>query len=411
MHVVIVGGGQAAQQTIASLRQGGFDGRLTLVGDEPVLPYQRPPLSKAYMLGELPAERLPLRPEPWYTERRVDLLLGRRVTAIDRSARRVQLDDGGALAYDRLVLATGARPRPLPVPVAAPDAVFDLRSLADVEGIRAGLQAGRRLVIVGGGYIGLEAAAVAHSLGLDVTVLERAERLLARVASPTLSEFYRQQHSRRGVAIRTGAQLTAVEAGGDGGLVTPVLASGERLAADLVLTGIGILPNAEMAAEAGLDVAEGIVVDRDARTSDPLIFAAGDCTRRPLVHHGGHGRLESVHNAVEQGKLAAAAILDQPRPAEDCPWFWSDQYDLKLQIAGLAAGSDHTVVRGEPEAGRFALFYFAGDRLRAVEAVNSAPEFLAAKKLIPAGARLDATAVADTSVKMRDLAAAALAAA
>jgi len=401
--VVLIGGGQAAAQAIQSLRQGGFDGSITLVGDEPALPYQRPPLSKAYMKGEFAEERLYFKPAPWFQDNKVELILPTRATRIDRAARKVHLQHGAELDYDALIICTGARPRKLPVKGADLEGVHDLRTLADVERIRPQMVSGRRLVIIGAGYIGLEAAAVARTMSLEVTVLEMADRVLARVTSPMMSEFYEKEHRAQGATILTGTRFDHFE-GKDGHVTAAVLADGTELPADLVLVGIGILPNVELAKEAGLTIDNGIATDRDARTSDPRIFAAGDCASRPLIHYGRSGRLESVHNAIEQGKLAAAAILGAPRPAEDCPWFWSDQFDLKLQIAGLNQGYDELVVRGNPDERKFAVFYLRNGTLIAVDAVNSPPEFLASKKLIMSGAKLTPGMLRNASVPMREIA-------
>lgn len=404
--IVIIGGGQAAAQTCASLRLFGFEGGITLIGDEAALPYQRPPLSKAYMKGEFAEERLYFKPEAWYQDQNIDTVLSTRATKIERSAQTVSLEHGGSVAYDALIIATGSRPRALPVAGADLDGVFDLRDLADVERIRPRMIAGQKLVIVGAGYIGLEAAAVARQMGLDVTVLEMEDRVLARVTSPVMSAFFEAEHTLQGVAVRTGARLASL-AGSDGKVTTATLSDGSELAADIVLVGIGILPNVELAEDAGIACSNGILTDRDARTDDPRVFAAGDCAARPLVHYGREGRLESVHNAIEQGKLAAAAIMGKPRPPEDCPWFWSDQYDLKLQIAGLSQGYDQTVVRGDIDARKFAVFYLQNGKLIAVDAINSPPEFLASKKLIMTGASLAPETLSDTSQSMKEIAAAA----
>ncbi|MEL6858257.1 MAG: FAD-dependent oxidoreductase [Pseudomonadota bacterium] len=403
-RIVIVGGGQAAAQACASLRLFGFSGEITLIGEEAALPYQRPPLSKAYMKGELAEERLYFKPAAWYEDQNIDTVLSVRATGIDRSAQTVALEHGGSVDYDALIIATGSRPRALPIAGAELDGVFDLRDLSDVDRIRPRMIAGQKLVIVGAGYIGLEAAAVARQLGLDVTVLEMADRVLARVTSPIMSQFFDDEHTRQGAEIRTGAMLSALK-GDDGKVTKAVLADGSELAADIVLVGIGILPNVELAEAAGIACSNGILTDRDARTNDPRVFAAGDCAARPLVHYGRKGRLESVHNAIEQGKLAAAAIMGKPRPPEDCPWFWSDQYDLKLQIAGLSQGYDETVVRGDPETRKFAVFYLQNGKLIAVDAVNSPPEFLASKKLIMTGAHLAPETLSDTSKSMKEIAA------
>ena len=406
-RIVIVGAGQAAAQACASLRLFGYEGDITLIGEEAALPYQRPPLSKAYMKGELAEERLYFKPESWYQDQNIDTLLSVRATQIDRSTKTVELEHGGSVSYDALIIATGSRPRALPVQGADLDGVFDLRDLADVERIRPRMIEGQKLVIVGAGYIGLEAAAVARQMGLDVTVLEMESRVLARVTSPVMSEFFEAEHTRQGVSVRTEARLSSL-VGADGKVTTAVLADGTELEADIVLVGIGILPNVELAEGAGVACSNGILTDRDARTNDPRVFAAGDCAARQLVHYGRKGRLESVHNAIEQGKLAAAAIMGKPRPTEDCPWFWSDQYDLKLQIAGLSQGYDETVVRGDIDARKFAVFYLQNGKLIAVDAVNSPPEFLASKKLIMTGARLAPETLSDTSQSMKEIAAAAV---
>lgn len=402
--VGIIGGGQAGAQAIASLRQWGFEGDICLIGEETALPYQRPPLSKAYFKGELDEERLYFKPADWYETQKVDVLTGIRAEKIDRSRRLIDLSNGGQMSYDALIIATGSRPRPLPVPGADLTNVFELRGLDDVKAMVPEAIAGKRMVIVGAGYIGLEAAAVARQLGLDVAVLEMADRVLARVTSPVMSDFYTKLHRDQGVDIRTNARLEAL-LGTDGKVSAARLADGTEIPCDLVLAGIGILPNQEIAEEAGLACANGILTDRDARTNDPRIFAAGDCAARPLVHYGRTGRLESVHNAIEQGKLAAASIVGRPRPPEDAPWFWSDQYDTKLQIAGLSQGYDDVLVRGDPDKRSFAAFYYKDGRLIAVDAVNAAPEFLVAKKLIMSGTSIAPTELSDTSVTMKELAA------
>ncbi|MEM0984606.1 MAG: FAD-dependent oxidoreductase [Pseudomonadota bacterium] len=407
-QIVVVGGGQAAAQTLASLRQWGFAGKLVLIGDEKALPYQRPPLSKAYLKGELAGERLYFKPQEWYEDQGVDVHLGFEATAIDRSARTVTASDGTAHAYDALMLATGSRPRALPIEGAGLGGVHDLRSLADVDRLRPEMSEGRKIAIIGAGYIGLETAAVARQLGLDVTVLEMADRVLARVTSPMMSAFYEALHKSRGVRILTGARARKIMDDGHGQVAGVELSDGSEIDADIVLAGIGIVPNVELAADAGIACDDGILVDRDARTNDPRVFAAGDCARRPLVHSGGVGRLESVHNAIEQGKLAAAAILGRPRPPEDVPWFWSDQYDVKLQIAGLSDGHDQVVVRGDPEQQKFAAFYLQDGHVIAVDAVNAPPEFLASKKLIQMRARLVPSELSDMSMSMKEIAAKAL---
>ncbi len=402
-QILILGGGQAAAQACASLRQFGYDGRIDVLAEEADLPYQRPPLSKAYMKGELDRERLYFKMQDWYQSNDIHLHLDNRAEKIDRATRTVTASTGEEFHYQTLIIATGSRPRPLPVPGAERENIFDLRSLADVDQIRPQMQPGQKIVIVGAGYIGLEAAAVAAQLGLDVTVIEVADRVLARVTSPVMSEFFEAEHKAHGVVIATGKKV--VEFTGSTRVEAVKTSDGDLVPADLVLVGIGIIPNDELARQAGIRCDNGISVDRDGRTNDPSIFAIGDCARRPLVHYQRDGRLESVHNAIEQGKLAAAAIAEKPRPNEDCPWFWSDQYDLKLQIAGLSEGFDQVEVRGDPASRKFAVFYFKSGHLLAVDAVNSPAEFIVSKKLIISGASIAPEKLRDTTLSMKDIAA------
>jgi len=400
-RIVIVGAGQAGAQVAFSLRQWGHDGTIALVGDEPFPPYERPPLSKEYLKGELGQDRLFFKTAAWYANNAVDLMTGVQVSAIDRDRGTVSFDGGGELPFDQLVLATGSRPRALPVGGADLAGVFELRTIADTQLLRAAMQAGARVLVVGAGYIGLEVAAVARSLGLPVTVLEAMERVLARVAGTVVSDFFEAEHRSRGVDLRCGARLESFE--GNERLTAARLAGGSRVECDLAVVGVGIQPREELARACRLDCEDGIVVDRDARTSDPRVFAVGDCARRPLVHYGRGGRLESVHNAIEQGKLAAAAILGRQRPAEDVPWFWSDQYDLKLQIAGLGEGHDRIVVRGSPAERKFAAFYLREGVLLATDAINSPMEFMASKQLIARAARPDPVALGDRNVSMKEI--------
>jgi 3-phenylpropionate/trans-cinnamate dioxygenase ferredoxin reductase component len=400
-RVVIVGAGQAGGQVAYSLRQWGYAGQVTIVGEEPSPPYERPPLSKDLLKGAIGEEKLWLKTPAWYAEKSVDLRTGVAVSGIDRGSRAVRLAGGDGLAYDALVLATGSRPRTLPVPGASLPGVFALRTIADTRAIAPRLVPGARLLVVGAGYIGLEVAAVARSLGAEVTVLEAMDRVLARVAGKVVSDFFEAEHRSHGVDLRCSARLEAFE--GEGRLEGALLAGGGHVAADVAVVGVGIAPCEELAKQAGLACEDGIVVDRDARTSDPAIFAAGDCARRPLVHYGRTGRLESVHNAIEQGKLAAAAILGRPRPAEDVPWFWSDQYDLKLQTAGLGQGHDRVVVRGNPADRKFAAFYLKDGALLAVDAIGCPMEFMASRQLIARGARPDPAALADPGVAMKSI--------
>ena len=406
--VVIVGAGHAGGNAAALLRQYGFSGRIVLVGEEPVPPYHRPPLSKAYLKGESDVERLWLKPRAFYDEQRIDLKLGASAQSLDRASRTLTLAGGSELQYDKLILATGSAPRALTVPGHDLAGVIALRTLADADVLRERVKPGEKLVVIGAGYIGLEAAAAARHLGHEVTVLEAAPRVLGRVTGETVSTFYANEHRAQGVDLRLNAQIEALV--GEGGKLTGVkLAGGEIVPATLALVGIGIVPNEALAKAAGIVCANGIQVDDDARTSDPDVFAIGDCAYRPLAHYGRAGRLESVHNAVEQAKLAAAAITGKPRPACDAPWFWSDQYDLKLQTVGLLEGYDEAIVRGDPAARRFAVYYLKDRVLLAVDAVSSMPDFLCGKKLVGKGVKLDLDALRDPATDMGKFAAAALA--
>ena len=400
-RVVIIGAGQAGGQTAYSLRQGGFAGEITIIGDESAPPYQRPPLSKAYFKGEMDAERLFLKPLDYYAEHRIDLITGEAATAIDLAAKQVSLAGGRVLGWDKLVIATGARPRKLSLPGSDLENITELRTLADVDQLKKLATPGARMVVIGAGYIGLEAAAVGVQLGLKVTVLEAMQQVLSRVAGPEIGAFYTRIHREAGTDVRLGARIDGFE--GVGSVTGVRLGDGEILPADLVLVGVGVLPNMEIALEAGLVCGNGIVVDEAMRTSHPDVFAVGDIAWRPLVHYGREGRLESVHNAIEGGKLAAAAILGATPPPVEAPWFWSDQFDLKLQTAGLWTGADQRVVRGDPSSRAFAVFYLKEGHLIAVDAVNSAPEFIVGKKLVAAKAKVAPAELADKSISMKDI--------
>jgi len=402
--VVIAGAGQAAAQAIISLRQGGFTGNIVLAGEEPYLPYQRPPLSKKFLAGEMELERLYLRPQQFYADNRIDVRLGTRVDAINRGDRTVKLD-GSALRYDRLVLATGSHVRRVPIPGQDLPQVHYLRTIDDVRGIQAGFRPGQRLVVIGGGYVGLEVAAVAVKAGLQVTVVEIADRLMARVVAPPISRFYLKAHQEAGVQFRLEAGVTEIRAAPEG--VSVMCTTREELAADLVVVGVGIVPSTRLAEDAGLKCSNGVIVDEFCRTSDPHIYAAGDCTNHPNSLLGRRLRLESVHNAQEQGKTAALSILGKPEAYAQIPWFWSDQYDLKLQMTGIAENYTAMVMRGEPDSRSFAAFYFVGEQLIAVHAVNSPREFMLSKKLIAQGAQLDTAKVADASIPFKEIAEAA----
>ena len=398
---VVIGAGQAASQAVATLRQDGFDGDVVVVGDEPQVPYQRPPLSKQYLSGEHGLDRLYLRPAKFYDDRHILLKLGVRATAIDRNAKQVMLDTGEAMAYDRLLLATGSRPRRLSLEGADLAGVGYLRTVADVDAIRHMMAPGKRLVIVGGGYIGLEVAAVAATAGLSVTVLEMEDRILKRVTTATMSAFYETLHRERGVAVVTSALVSRFE--GSQHVESVVCADGSRFPADLAIVGIGIVPNVELAAAAGLDCANGIVVDEHCRTSDPDIFAAGDCTDHPNPLLGRRLRLESVPNAMEQGRVAAANMMGNEKVYATVPWFWSDQYELKLQMVGFSAGCDEQVIRGDMESRQFAIFYLKGAVVVAVDAVNSPKEFIACRQMVHKGRAVDPARLADPAASLKEL--------
>jgi len=380
-RVVIVGGGQSALQVAITLRQQGHEGTITMLSDEPALPYQRPPLSKTHLAGDADAEGLAFRTPEFYEKLEVEVRLNVRVTAVDRAERRVELEDGSTLEYDVLVLATGARPQRLGLPGEELKQVHVLRTAADSERLRTQLRAGERLVVVGGGYLGLEAAAAATQLGAKVTVLEALPRLMSRVTGARVSTFLTELHRSRGVEVRTEAVAERIEADPEGEVLV-VLADGSELPCDEVLVAVGVVPNVELAEGCGLPVDNGIVVDEHGQTEDPAILAAGDCTNHPNPVIGQRLRLESVHNAIEQAKAVAATIVGAPQPYAQVPWFYSDQYDVKLQTVGLFQGADHVVLRGEPAEGKFAVLYLAGDRVIAVDAINSPREFVTARKLL-----------------------------
>ena len=404
-HIVIAGAGHAGGSAAAMLRQLGWLGAITLIGEEPIPPYQRPPLSKAWLKGEATAESLALRPAKFYPGATIDLRLGTRVISIDRAAKTVMLSEGGKLAYDTLVLALGARARRLSLPGIELDGVLELRSAADAERLKAALRAGARLAVIGGGYIGLEAAASARALGAEVVIIERESRVLARVACPILSDFFQTFHRGQGVTIELDAQISALE--GAAGRVAGVrLGDGRLIGCDAALIGVGAVANDDLARAAGLTCHNGIAVDLAARTDDPAIFAIGDCTSRPLPLYNRLGRLESVPNALEQAKQAAAMICGKPPPTPEVPWFWSDQYDLRLQIAGLPFDSTDIAVRGNVGAGRFALFHLTADStVQAVEAVNAPTEFMGGRRIIARRKRLTRAHIEDMSISMQELAA------
>ena len=399
MAFVIVGGGHAAGQAAASLRQEGYEGELVIVADEPHIPYQRPPLSKQYLAGEQGLDRVYLRAEKFYADKSVDVRRSTRVAAIDRGAKTLALEDGGHVPYEKLLLATGARPRMLDLAGADLPGIHYLRTIADSDAIKADLVPGRRLAVVGGGYIGLEVAAVATAAGLSVAVVEMEDRILQRVTTPAMSEFYRKLHDDAGVAIHAGARAEAFV--GTDAVTAVRCADGSEIPADVVVVGVGILPNVELAADAGLACGDGIVVDERCGTADPDILAAGDCTNHPNVLLDRRLRLESVPNAMEQARVAAANMLGKDRLYASVPWFWSDQYDLKLQMVGFSGDGDTTVTRGDPAARRFAVFHLRDGVLVAADAVNSPREFMACRQLV--GKRVDGTQLADPLVDLKTL--------
>ncbi len=399
-RIVIIGAGQAGAQAVATLRAEGFAGTLVMIGDEPFAPYQRPPLSKAYLQGTLDRERLFLKPDAFYAEAKCELMLNASAAKIDRAAKTVTLKDGISIPYDKLLIATGSRVRAIRAPGADLPGIHYLRGIADVDAMRPHFEPGKKLAVVGGGYIGLEVAAVAKKAGLDVTVFEAMDRVMARAVSKPISAFYEKTHCDAGVKFYLNTGVEAFE--GEGGLQA-VRAGGMRHDADMALVGIGIVPNMELAKDAGLDCDDGIRVDPHCQsTNDPSVFSAGDCTR----HHGRDGnliRLECVQNAIDQAKHAALAMVGRPTPYREVPWFWSDQYDLKLQIAGLAAPGDTLVPRGDPASRKFAVFHLREGAVAAVEAVNAAPEYIVGRKLIAEGAKIAPERLADTAIPMKNI--------
>lgn len=398
---VIVGAGQAGAQAALDLRDAGFEGSITLIGEEPYPPYQRPPLSKAFLAGELERSRLFFRPEELYARQNISMLLNTRATAIDRAAKRVHLRGKEPVAYDQLLLATGSRERRVQLPGADKDKIFYLRGLDHSLALGKELRPGAKLVIMGGGYIGLEIASIAVKQGSKVTVLEAEERVLARVTAAPVAAYLTQAHQSRDVVIRTGTKVTRFL--GKQSVQTVVCEDGSHIDADLVVIGIGADPSVEIAAEAGLEVDNGIVVDEYGRTSDTHIFAAGDCTNHPNSLLGERLRLESVQNALDQGRAVAHVMAGGNDPYIDIPWFWSDQYDIKLRIAGISRGYDETVLRGDPETGSFSLCYLREGILIAADTINEATDYMAAKHLIARRASIPKEILADTTQKLKKL--------
>jgi 3-phenylpropionate/trans-cinnamate dioxygenase ferredoxin reductase subunit len=397
--MVIVGAGQAAGQAVASLRQEGHKGEILLLGEESHPPYQRPPLSKQYMSGELPIERLYLRPEKFYADQGIDLRTGVVVDRLDLNAQLIQTTSGETYSYEKLLIATGSRPRLLNISGSELEGIHYLRTIDDVDGIRNEMVAGRKLVIVGGGYIGLEVASVAVTAGLDVSVLEMEDRILQRVTTPEMSSFYHQLHTDRGVQLLTNTVVTGFT--GEGSVSGVQCGDGTELAADFVIVGIGIIPNIEFADAAGIACDNGIVVNGHCQTSNANVYAAGDCTNHPNPILDRRLRLESVPNAMEQARVAANNMCGGDKTYAAVPWFWSDQYELKLQMVGFSDDGDKQVIRGDQSANQFAVFYLKEGAIVAVDAVNSPREFMVCKQLY--GRQVDPEKLADSNVDLKSL--------
>jgi len=404
-RIVVVGAGHAGGSAAAFLRQYGWTGPITVIGEEPIAPYHRPPLSKAWLKGETDADSLALRPVSFYMQNKIALRLSVGVTRLDARARTVSLATGEVLSYDHLIVATGARARKLPVPGADLNGVLELRTAADADALKGALGRGKRLAVIGGGYVGLEAAASARALGAEAVIVEREPRVLARVACETLSKFLQDYHSAKGVLFELNATVERFI--GEAGRVIGVkLAGGHTLLCDVALVGVGAIANQELAQGAGCACENGVVVDASARSTVERIHAIGDCTWRPLPMYALMGRLESVPNALEQAKQAASDLTGRPLPPAETPWFWSDQYDVKLQIAGLPFHSVRQIVRGNPAAARFAVFHLdAENRVQAVEAINAAPEFMAGRQLVGNRKPVALIKLSDMSVSMKEVAA------
>jgi 3-phenylpropionate/trans-cinnamate dioxygenase ferredoxin reductase subunit len=403
-QVVIVGSGQGGLQVAASLRDMGFDGAVTIVGEEAGLPYQRPPLSKAFLTGKVQEEQLLLRPASFFESRNISLMAPERVQAIARDSSEVALQSGGCLRYAHMVLATGARARPVKVPGAEQQGVVLLRGLADAIQVRARLQSAQRIVIIGAGFIGLEIAAIAAAMGIKTDVLDFAERGLTRAVSAFCADFLATAHATASVRFHFSTAVSHIS--GNSGIATGVISTdGRYFAADMVLVGIGVEPNAELAQEADLEVSNGIVVDRHLQTADPAISAIGDCALYPSAFFPHPMRIESVQNAVDQARCVAARIAGKPATYHNVPWFWSDQGAYTLQIAGVASADDQAVLRGDMSTGKFSVFRFHNEHLTSVESINRPADHLAARKLIETGILLSHEQAADDSFKLNQLAA------
>ena len=399
-HIVVIGAGQAGASLVAKLRSQGFDGQITLIGAEAVPPYQRPPLSKAYLLGDMAEERLYLRPAAFYVDHQIDLRLETRAEAIDAKARTVSLSDGSTLSYDHLALTTGSQPRTLPASIGgALGGVFCVRDLKDADAMAPAFTAGKKVLIIGGGYIGLEAAAVASKLGLHVTLVEMADRILQRVAAPETSDYFRDLHRSHGVDIREAVGLDRLT--GEGHVSGAKLTDGTMLEIDFAIVGVGVTPAIALAESAGLATRNGITTNALGQTSDPHIWAAGDCASS--IFKGETIRLESVGNAIDQAETVAINMLGADHPYTPKPWFWSDQYDCKLQIAGLNTGYDAVYMRMGDTSGVQSNWYYKGDTLLAVDAMNDARNYMIGKRLIEAGKSPSPAAITDPATDMKGL--------
>jgi 3-phenylpropionate/trans-cinnamate dioxygenase ferredoxin reductase subunit len=399
---LIIGTGQAGFQTAASLRSEGYQEPITLLGGEPHIPYQRPPLSKAFLFGKETAESIELRPRAFYGNHNIRLLVGERAISIEPAQRRVKLALGAAFPYEKLVLAVGARNRLLPIVGARLDGVLYLRSLDEAATMKQRLENAHEVVVIGGGFIGLEVAAVARSLGKSVTVLEALPRLMSRVVAPAISDFFRQLHAARDVTIKCSSAVAEIT-GAHGKVSGVKLTDVTFFPADLVIIGIGVTPNSELARDAGLAVANGIAVNENLQTTDENIFAIGDCSEHPNPFASARIRLESVQNAADQAQHVAAQIVGRASPYRSVPWFWTDQYDIKLQMAGISQGHDRTVTRGNPESSKLSVFYFRQNRLLAIDSINRPLDHMIGRKLIAAGASVTPEQAADESVDLKKL--------
>lgn len=400
---VIVGTGQAGFQTAASLRERGYGEAITLIGEERHIPYQRPPLSKGFQLGTQDLESIELRPRNYYSNHRIELCAGERVTAIDCSARQVSLKSGNCISYEKLVLAVGARNRTLPIKGADLDGVLHLRSVDEARVIKERMDSASEIVVIGGGFIGLELAAVACTLGKSVTVLEALPRLMSRVVAPIISEFYQELHSSKGVKVLCNASVSEIK-GSAGKVESVMLDNGTLYPAELVFVGIGVVPNVELARDAALFVTNGIAVDEFLRTGDENILAIGDCAQHPCVFAGERIRLESVQNAADQAQCVAATIAGERMRYRALPWFWTDQFDIKLQMAGVSQRYDRIVTRGSAENRKMSVFYFREGRLIAIDSINRPLDHMMGRKLLAAGMRLTPEQAADESVDLKKLA-------